>query len=252
MTCETWQSKLSLYVDSELADSDLANLEAHLRTCPSCAADALGRLQLKRLTQAAGVRYSPTPQFRLRIEQKLKAKQKPFWRAGWLPQIVVTAAMFALLLLSGALWLRHSQREQAVTELADLHVTTLASANPVDVVSTDRHTVKPWFAGRLPFTFNLPELEGSPFKLTGGRVAYFQHSPGAQLLFEVGKHRVSVFIFQDRAGALPSGDGTATSHRLAFNIETWAESGLRYVVISDADRTAVHSLSELLRRAAQQ
>ncbi len=250
MTCEMLRSKLEPYVDSQLAENELVQLESHLRTCPSCAAEALGRLQMKRMTGAAGARYLPTPQFRLRIEQSVKAKRKPLWVFAWLPKAAVAAAVLAVVIGLAALWVRHSQREQAVTELADLHVATLASVNPVDVVSTDRHTVKPWFAGKLPFSFNLPELQGTPFKLVGGRVAYFEHNPGAQLLFDAGKHPLSVFIFQDHPSAVFSA-GTTKTRKLAFNLETWAEGGLRYVVISDVERGSVHELSELLRRAAR-
>jgi anti-sigma factor RsiW len=249
MTCDAWRTKLEPYVDSELSEDELANLESHLRTCPSCAADVLGRVQMKRMTQAAGARYSPTPQFRLRVEQSVKSKRTSLWAFGWLPKTAAAAAALALVIGYAALWVRHTQHEQALSELADLHVTTLASTNPVDVVSTDRHTVKPWFAGKLPFTFNLPELQGSPFKLIGGRVAYFERSPGAQLLFEVRKHQLSVFIFQDNPSTILS-DRITMARKLAFNMETWAENGLRYVVISDADRTDVHDLAELLRRAA--
>ena len=249
MTCDTWQSKLESYVDSELSENELTNLESHLRACPACAADALGRLQMKRMTQAAGARYSPTPEFRLRIEQSIKTKRKSAWVFGWIPKLAAVAAILVLLVGSAGLWVRHSRREQAFTELADLHVATLASTNPVDVVSTDRHTVKPWFAGKLPFTFNLPELQNSPFKLVGGRVAYFEHSPGAQLLFDVRKHQLSVFIFQDKA-TVPLKAGVTISRKLAFNMETWTEDGLRYVVISDAGPADVHDLGELLRSAA--
>jgi anti-sigma factor RsiW len=77
-------------------------------------------------------------------------------------------------------------------------VATIASANPVDVVSTDRHTVKPWFAGKIPFTFNLPDLQGSAFTLVGGRVSYLRQSPGAELIFKIRQHQVSVFIFQEK------------------------------------------------------
>jgi anti-sigma factor RsiW len=251
MTCETWRKQLDPYVDSELEENELAQLELHLRTCSSCAAEALGRLQMKRMTQAAGARYSPTPQFRLRIERSIKTKPKSLLSFGWIPKLAATAAVLVLVVGSVGLWQQHSQRQQELTELADLHVATLASANPVDVVSTDRHTVKPWFAGKLPFTFNLPELQGSPFKLVGGRVAYFEHNPGAQLLFDVGKHQVSVFILQDHPTTMALRAGATTVRKLAFNMETWADDGLRYVVISDADQTAVHELSELLRRAAR-
>jgi anti-sigma factor RsiW len=251
VTCAMWRTKLGPYVDSELSDHEIESLESHLRTCPSCAADALGRLQLKRMTQAAGARYSPTSQFRLRIEQSIQAKRKPLWGFGWAPRLAAAVAVVVLLVGSIGLWVWHSQRAQALTEFADLHVATLASANPVDVVSTDRHAVKPWFAGKLPFTFNLPDLQNSPFKLVGGRVAYFEHSPGAQLLFEVQKHHLSVFILQDQAGKLPFNMGITKSRQLAFNIETWSDGGLRYVVMSDAAPADVHDLSELLRRAAR-
>jgi anti-sigma factor RsiW len=250
MTCDTWKTKLDAYIDSELSDNELHNLELHLRECPSCAADSLGRLQLKRITQAAGTRYLPTPQFRLRIENSIKAKRKSRWSLGWIPKLAAAGAFVVLLVGSIGLWMRHSQREQALTELADLHVATLASANPVDVVSTDRHTVKPWFQGKLPFTFNLPELQNSPFKLVGGRMTYFEHAPSAQLLFEVRKHQLSVFIFQDQQGQSLFATGSSDARELAFNMETWSHGGLRYVVVSDASPSDVHELSELLRGAA--
>jgi anti-sigma factor RsiW len=125
----------------------------------------------------------------------------------------------------------------------------MASANPVDVISTDRHTVKPWFQGKLPFTFNLPELQNSSFKLVGGRVMYFEHSPGAQLLFQLRNHQLSVFILQDRPGMIPLATGVTAARELVFSAETWNEGGLRYFVISDASPADVHELAELMRGA---
>jgi anti-sigma factor RsiW len=251
MTCDTCQAKIEPYVDSELPGDELANFEAHLRECPACAADALGRLQMKRMTQAAGSRYTPSPEFRLRIKQSITPKRKWSFLTGWIPKLAAVAVAVVLIVGSSALWLRHSERQRALTEIADLHVATLASANPVDVISTDQHTVKPWFAGKLPFTFNIPDLQNSPFKLAGGRVAYFEHNPAAQLLLDYRKHQISVFIFQDRNAGIDSSAGVTTYHMLSFNIETWAEGGLRYVVITDAEPAAVRELGDLFRRAAQ-
>jgi anti-sigma factor RsiW len=160
-------------------------------------------------------------------------------------------AALGLLAVLTALWLQHSRGDQALGELADLHVSTLASANPVDVVSSDRHTVKPWFQGKLPFSFNLPELHGEPFQLLGGRVTYFRQNPGAHLLFQLREHRLSVFIFQDRPELSPLDLGSALRRKVAFNIETWAEGGLRYFAVGDANRTDIHELSELIKRAAR-
>jgi len=249
MTCP-WNAKLDRYLDSELPDAELTEMEAHLRACPSCAADALSRLQLKRVNQAVGRRFSPSPEFRLKIEQSVSAPQRRPWMVRWAPAFAAAAAL-VLVLISVGVWLQHSRSEQALDELADLHVSTLASANPVDVLSTDRHTVKPWFQGKLPFSFNLPELQGSPFKLLGGRLTYFQQNPGAQLLFEVGKHRISVFIFQNRAELSRLNSESSLSRKLAFSSETWTEGGLRYFIVGDASPSDIHGLSELLRSAAQ-
>ncbi len=197
MTCDLYRDKLDAYVDAACSAEELASLEAHLRTCSACAADALSRVQMKRKIQAAAARYSPSPEFRRRIEKSIQPKRPPAWTFGWMPRLAVAAIALVLVVVGLTLWVRHSAREQALAELVDLHVATLASANPVDVISTDRHTVKPWFQGKIPFTFNLPELQNSSFKLVGGKVTYFEHSPAAQLLFQVRSHQLSVFILQD-------------------------------------------------------
>jgi anti-sigma factor RsiW len=249
MTCDLWRDKLDAYVDSACSQEELAGLEAHFRTCSSCAADALSRLQMKRMTQAAAARYAPSPEFRLRIQKSIQPKRNPVWRLAWMPGVAVAAVALVLLVVGITAWVRHSAREQALAELVDLHVATLASANPVDVVSTDRHTVKPWFQGKLPFTFNLPELQNSAFKLLGGRVMYFEHSPGAQLLFQIRNHQLSVFILQDQPGKIPFAIGVTTERELAFNVEAWSDAGLRFTVIGDASPADIHALGELMRSA---
>jgi anti-sigma factor RsiW len=249
MTCDQWRHKLDAYIDGAGSPEELSNFEAHVRTCPSCAADAVGRLQMKRLTRAAAARFTPSPEFRQRIEKSIQPKRPPVWTFGWMPRLSVAAVALILVVVGLALWTRHSAREQALAELVDLHVATLASANPVDVVSTDRHTVKPWFQGKLPFTFNLPELQNSPFKLIGGRVAYFEHNPAAQLLFQIRSHQLSVFILQDQPGIVPFAMGVNSERELAFNVETWSDGGLRYAIISDANSADLHALGDLLRSA---
>jgi len=138
------------------------------------------------------------------------------------------------------------RKSQVVSELVDLHVATLASSTPVDVVSTDRHTVKPWFAGKIPFTFNLPELQGSPFELVGGRVSYLEQSAGAELIFRVRKHQISAFIFQDRA--VPP-DFPASADARSFHLESWKQGDLRYFVIGDASAEDLRALRNLLENA---
>jgi anti-sigma factor RsiW len=247
MACATWRNKIAAYADAELPADQMRALGDHLRDCSSCASDLLARVQLQRAIQSAGKRYSPTLALRQRVEKKIATRRQPLRLWGWMP--VLTAAVVVLAFLFAYTWssLRPSP---AYSELADLHVATLASSNPVDVISTDRHTVKPWFQGKLPFTFNLPELGNTPFTLEGGRLSYLDQSPGAQLIYRIGNHRISVFIFQNRpAGLFPSSDGR--SKRLTFNVETWTEGDLRYFAIGDVNPEDLHKLTELLQLAAR-
>ena len=167
MACEPWQSQLDAYLDGELPSESMRALDAHLRTCPACTADALARVQLKRAIKTAGTRFTPSVEFRDQIQKKIAAKRPRMWSFGW-----AVAAALVILLMAGSLvryFEKQNLRQQHLySELADLHVSTLASANPVDVVSSDRHTVKPWFQGKIPFTFNLPELQNTDFILLGG------------------------------------------------------------------------------------
>jgi anti-sigma factor RsiW len=142
----------------------------------------------------------------------------------------------------------NARRQRVYSELADLHVTTLASATPVDVVSSDRHTVKPWFEGRIPFSFNLPDLNGSGFTLVGGRITYFAQTPGAHLIFRLRNHEISVFIFQDR-GLESANLSSGVIHALSFTVDNWAQNGLRYFVVGDVSSDDIAALSRLLRGA---
>jgi len=248
MVCESWTEKLDAYLDGELPVAEARTLGEHLRGCAACAAESLSRVQQKRAVQAAGKRFTPDPAFRARVQQSISTRKSSVWNRFWFPALAGAMA----LLIVGAISL-HFNRErkgeqQLLSELADLHVATLASSNPVDVVSTDRHTVKPWFAGKIPFTFNIPELQDSPFALIGGKVSYLNQSPGAELIFRVRQHQISVFIFQEQAlGNTRPEDAVQTA--LSFNVRSWDHNGLRYFVIGDAGAQDLDKLSELMKAA---
>jgi len=249
MACEQWRGKLDAYVDGELESAEANALATHLRTCASCAADALERVQMKRSVQMAGTRYAASAELRNRIAKSVAAK--PRRNSGWHWKILAVPALLLLLLSVGVNWYvgrDNARRQRVYSELADLHVAALASTAPVDVVSTDRHTVKPWFQGKIPFTFNLPELQGSEFTLLGGRVTYLAQTPGAHLIYQIRTHEVSVFIFQDRGeetSSLPLG----SVHAASFNAENWAQGGLRYFVVGDVSADDIQALSKLLQAA---
>jgi anti-sigma factor RsiW len=247
MNCTAWKDKLDAYLDGELAAQESAAMDEHLRTCRDCAAEAFHRMQMKRATRAAAVRFTAAPGLQQRIAKSIAPKRRPL--AFLLsPAFAFAVALILIVAVSAVVMVSHSTRERAVAELVDLHVAALASANPVDVVSTDRHTVKPWFQGKLPFTFNLPELEGSQYKLVGGKLVYFDHRPGAHLIFELRKHELSLFIVQQTASA-PAGLFSHAEN--GFSIESWTTGGLQYVIVSDTGATEVHALTELMRTAEQ-
>jgi anti-sigma factor RsiW len=248
MVCEMWTPKLDAYLDGELPPAEARALAEHLKGCASCAAESLSRLQQKRALQTAGHRFIPDPAFRARIQQSIAVRPRVGWSRLWFPAL----ASAMVLIIAGAVFLnlnQHQRSEQRLlSELADLHVATLASSNPVDVISSDRHTVKPWFQGKIPFTFNLPELQDSPFVLVGAKVSYLNQSPGAQLIFRLRQHQVSVFIFQEQAlGKLSTPD--AAQSAISFNVRSWTHNGLRYFVIGDASAQDLQKLSELLKSA---
>jgi anti-sigma factor RsiW len=249
MTHETWIAQLDAYLDGELETGSMQELDRHLRECSACTAESLRRLQWKRTIHTAGQRYVADSSLRKRVLKSISPRRvsSTWWR--W----PAFGALAAVLLVAAGFWtVQHKTRvvrqNQIVSELADLHVSTLASPTPVDVVSSDRHTVKPWFEGKIPFSFNLPELQGSPFELVGGRVSYLEQSPGAELIFRVRKHLISVFIFQDRAVRAEFSGSEAMDAR-SFHLESWTQGELHYFVIGDASPEDLRALRDLLRNA---
>jgi anti-sigma factor RsiW len=242
---EHWTDKLDAYLDGELTADEERQLRQHLRECGTCAADALDRLQMKRTVQAAGVRFTPDAAFRARVEQGIRAKKPASRVLSWVPAF----AVLIVAILGVTLWTNHfrthMRERQLVSELIDQHVATLASANPVDVVSTDRHTVKPWFEGKVPFTFDLPELQGTSFVLVGGRTSYISQSPAAELLFRLRHHQLSVFIFQksEVAGECRNAVQSAQS----FHARSWSDDGLCYFVVGDVNADELNALARLMK-----
>lgn len=252
MVCQTWNTQLDVYLDGELPSEQMHAFDSHVRSCASCAADALVRVQLKRSAQAAGKRFTPRPEFRRAVYLTIAAK--PVRRMLSLNWTMALAVAMAVILVagSGIIYREHyrSDPDRAFYgELTDLHVTTLASLSPVDVLSSDKHTVKPWFEGKIPFTFDLPELHNSEFSLLGGRVTYLGQTPGAHLIYMVRKHQISVFIFPEKVFPGDREERSRLVKELSFNVETWSHAGLWYCLIGDVSATDIDNLAELLKGA---
>src|ERR1700726_491566 len=254
MVCESRKAKLDTYHDGELSAEEMHIVDAHVRGCLACSADALARVQMKRAIQVAGKRFTPSAEFRKRMQQSIAPKRQRSFRLGWM--LAAAAAMILVVgsLTSAYLGIRSGRdlasRDHVYSEIADLHVATLASSSPVDVISTDRHTVKPWFQGKIPFAFNLPELKDSGFSLVGGRMTYLDQTPGAHLIYDVRKHHISVFVFQERSLPARLDANSLSPKQLPFDMETWSQGGLRYFVIGDASAADIDNLAKLFKAAS--
>jgi anti-sigma factor RsiW len=244
MVCESWKTQLDAYLDGELSEAEMRSVDRHVRSCQSCSVDTVARVQMKRAIQLAGRRFSPTTEFRKRVQLSIAPKPRRNLSRAWM-----FAAATAFVVVIGALTATYTgtrrDGSQVFSEIADLHVATLASSSPVDVISTDRHTVKPWFQGKIPFSFNLPELQNSDFSLLGGRMTYLDQAPGAHLIYDVRKHHISVFVFQERLLPAKLDENFLSQKKLPFNLETWTQGGLRYFVIGDASAADINNLAKL-------
>jgi anti-sigma factor RsiW len=246
MNCEAWQDKIDAFVDSELPGDEALRFDEHLRSCVACSSETLARQRLKAETRLAGQRFTPSAEFASRLRKRFEPKRPRFI---WLPAFAGAAAILLVMVWLGIGWRDRAVHQQVVTQLVDQHVASLASEHPVDVISTDAHTVKPWFSGKVPFSVDVPNLAGTQFELVGGRVAYLQQTPAAQLIFTVRKHRISVFMLRDHGAVTILGSDTSPVRRTAFNTQTWVEDGIRYFAISDVNPQDVRRLCELLKQA---
>lgn len=248
MSCNQGRDRLSVYLDGELAANDEKLLQQHLHGCPECVAEMASLVSLHRAIKPAGMRFTPSAEFRRKIQAQIAPRRK--LRLPWLWPMAV--AGMAVLILA-VVWTRQSaQRSEAFREVADLHISDLASANPYDVVSSDRHTVKPWFQGRIPFAFNLPEFAGTDFTLLGGRLVYLHQQPAAQIVVGVRQHKISVLILQETpalGASIPLTNEVAV--RDSFNLDTWQNRGLRFFAIGDADKASIQRLAQAVQSVNQ-
>ncbi len=215
---------------ARLADGEDAN-DGHVRDCARCANAVVGALQMKRAVREAMPRYE-LPGGAARFSASS--------RAGGLkpaaPLLMALAASIAIVAILGS-WF--AIRRENARELVDLHSTIVGSANPIEVASTDKHTVKPWFEGKVPFAVEVPDLSGTPFRLAGGRVVFWRGRPMAYLLVTKGAHRISVFVSDEVPFIGSSG---------AMTVESWRAHGLDYVAVADVPRSDVDALRAAFAR----
>ena len=231
--------RLQLLVDDELPQDERDEMAAHVAGCAECTARLAEGLALKRAVRLAARRDSAPADLHAALRRQIGASS-----TGSTWQWLAAAAALVLAVAAGAAFWARKADDPLLAELVDQHVVALSSANPVDVISEDRHTVKPWFQGRLPFTFALPELAGTSYQLLGGKVTYLQQRPAAELLYQAGRHKISVFIVQDAVGL-----GSAPDAAASFHVQHWSSGSLRFYLVTDASDAEVMPLVTLLKNA---
>ena len=255
---------LNALVDGELSVDQLAATNPHLSQCPSCTSDALYRSLLKSATAKAGQRYLPTPDLQARLALRIR-EELSLQNASHVDNVrpVVRSSSFwaaaaALLLISvGIALVQHNWSRSATasaqyaalaTEACDQHIATLAANSPPEVISSDRHTVKPWFQGKLPFSFNLPENLPGGTTLDGANLTYIHGRPTAQLLYSVGKHRASVYLQQRSDDKIANG---LSSDHSGFHVASFRARDLDGIAVSDVDPARLSDLVTIISQAQE-
>ena len=249
MTCEEVERLADAYADGELALESTLALEAHVDQCQACTArlDRIGAL--KRALQAAPYFRAPealATRVRTTVaDVAVPAPSRAIWRRRrWQPWLVsaaslavVSLALFAVLRQGAVLG------DEATTEaVIEGHVRSLMGDHLTDVASTDRHTVKPWFAGRVDFSPTVVDLANDGFPLVGGRLDYIDHHASAALVYKRREHVINVFVWPRTDGS-PS--HVTRSDARGYHVISWTRGGVAVWIVSDL---ALVELDDFARR----
>jgi mycothiol system anti-sigma-R factor len=232
--CADREPMLQALLDGELDAANTAAMEAHLNTCVGCAAE-LKRLEaLRRLIAAPGVRHQAPQSLRDRIEAQIAqpayaAIPPPVRRDPWIGRSLVAAAVAATLAVAITLPMRGENALEA--EVVSSHVRSLQASHLMDVASTDRHTVKPWFNGKIDFAPPVIDLVDEGFPLAGGRLDYLHGRTVAALVYRRRLHAINLFVWPAKPGEAPSGQARKDGYSLSW----WTQGGLEFWAVSDID-----------------
>jgi anti-sigma factor RsiW len=254
MSCPHTEPEVGAYLDGELDLASALAFERHLAKCPECAQALAAQQALRESIAAASLRHHPSPEVTRRFRQATRApRAESADRRGSWRQL---QAIAALLLVAVAGWsLGRIWPPRAAPDLADeltdevvaSHVRSLLAGHPADVISTDQHTVKPWFTGKLDYSPVVVDLKDRGFPLVGGRLDYLDHHPTAALIYRADRHVINLFTWpsaEDRDRAQPN---PAAAARQGFHVLHWMRDGMTYWAVSDASEERLRRFAELLR-----
>jgi anti-sigma factor RsiW len=244
MSCAFPRENAHAWLDGELSVEATLEAERHARECASCAAEYRRALILRSALREGALVAVPPASLEARLYARLAAERRPSWRG--VPQ---WAAIAAALVLGAALTVllipfRESIRARGLDEaLASAHVRALMRGPLVEVVSSDRHTVKPWFAGRVDLSPKVRDLADRGYPLSGGRVDDVSGRRVAVLVYTNGRHEVDLFVWVEAAPAPAVTMGVSRGYHVA----RWTEGDLGYAAVSDMDETELRAFAALVR-----
>jgi anti-sigma factor RsiW len=240
MSCELVERDLDAYLDRELDAESSAAVREHVRTCAACRRQFAQREALTRLVRGAPY-YSAPDRLRARVFAQST-------RSNSMRRVLTWAAAAVLVLSLGAgmtLWRPASSRGNVIAnEVVSDHVRSLMADHLFDVQSTDLHTVKPWFLGKLDFSPPVVDLASLGFPLVGGRLDYVGGRPVAALVYQRQKHTINVFVSPERDD--PSTRDLVLTVR-GFNLRHWIHDGMSFWAVSDLNGAELSEFASALQ-----
>ena len=256
MSCQDTRNQLHAYLDGELDVVRSAAFEEHLKGCPACSRAHQQYQSLRTATASPSLHFEAPRGLERRVRTALRAAAaqetaRPAWRWTWSWNWPAWLAPFAAAALVTVVtlyfWTQHWNGDQRVHEILSAHVRSLMANHLTDVASSDQHTVKPWFAGKLDFSPLVIDPAAEGFPLIGGRLDYLAESPTAAVVYQRRKHYINLFIS-------PANQTATTKEELltrrGYNLFHWLQGGMEYWAVSDVNKGDLQQFVQLVRREA--
>jgi anti-sigma factor RsiW len=229
--CEEMHLLIQADVDGELQPADAARVSAHVAGCPDCAAVQAELLALRTRLREEAPRYQAPDALRAKLQAELRRRgaPAPVQAKAWRWPVLAPAAGLALAAcLALLVWLPGG--DEMPDWIVAAHIRALQPNHLIDVISTDQHTVKPWFDGRLPFAPPVLDLTADGFVLAGGRLDYLPGQTAATLVYRRRQHVIDLFVWPT-----PSEVDLAPSSgsREGYNFVRWRAGGMSFWAVSD-------------------
>jgi anti-sigma factor RsiW len=236
MNCQQIQKLIHAHLDGELDAANTLDVDAHLADCPACYESWRRLSALRGALRNQELRFPVPDRLRRNVlaatKQAEAAEREPAAGRRWFQQAGWAAAAAILLASLLAFHFRSSlQREdRLLAELTSSHVRSLMVDHLTDVASTDQHTIKPWFDGKLDFAPPVKDLSDSGFPLIGGRMEYVDGHSAAALVYAHQKHFLNLFVWPSKS--VSPAKARTTQHN-GYNLIQWSDGKMDFEVVSD-------------------